>query len=46
MKKNAKKVDIIISVILLIIAAVVFAVMFSPEEKEQPVNAPAGSARK
>lgn len=45
MKKNTKKVDIIIvAVILLIIAAVVLAVMFRPEEKENPVNAPVGSA--
>ena len=34
MKKNTKKVDIIIiAVILLIIAAVILAVMFKPEEK-------------
>lgn len=35
---------LIIAVILLIIAAVVLTVMFKPEEKEHPVNAPAGTA--
>ena len=41
MKRNAKKVDIIIiAVILLIIAVVVIAVMFKSKEKVQPVNAP------
>ena len=45
MKKNAKKVDIIIiAVILLIIAAVILAVLVKPEEKEQSINAPVGSA--
>lgn len=45
MKRNAKKVDIIIiAVILLIIAVVVIAVMFKSKEKVQPVNAPVGSA--
>ena len=45
MKKNTKKVDIIIvAVILLIIAAVILAVLVKPEEKEQSINAPVGSA--
>ena len=45
MKKNTKKVDIIIvALILLIIAAVVLAVILKPEEKPQTVNAPVGSA--
>ncbi len=44
MKKNTRKVDIIIiAVILLLIAAAILAVILKPEEKAQPVSAPVGS---